>query len=363
MARIRPARHYQRKDEPVRLVAENAKPGIRRDIKASLKHLSSMVPDSAVELARAGLWYRLKDEVAWGHFQEILRAPFNRIGKTFEAGAGLGVRKINGAFAAKRRTVQFRKMLGHSSATLEAMVEVVQFHKALGDRFNFDVYTPPTQEIIRKEQDRLIGDLTAQARDSIDAAIMFGARNGFSPEEIVSDIRNVIGLSEQLANAAMNYEAALRNLDSAALARQLRNTEMDTAVRDAMDAGVPLSEDQIQALTGNYIDNALDYRAAMIAQTESVRAASLGLQDAYQQAVDRGAVPEDAVTLNWQVALDERTCPVCLSIPDMNPDGIAMGEQFDSIDGPVDLPPVHPNCRCSVEYVTDLDKVPSDAFA
>ncbi len=118
----------------------------------------------------------------------------------------------------------------------------------------------------------------------------------------------------------------------------------------------------IDAAVTNYIENYLDYRAATIAQTESVRASNAGLQDAYRQAIARGALPSDAVTQHWKVALDERTCPVCRSIPDLNPDGIRIEQPFISIGGPFTVPPdPHPNCRCSLEIVTDLAKVPDDA--
>ena len=82
------------------------------------------------------------------------------------------------------------------------------------------------------------------------------------------------------------------------------------------------------------------------------------MHDAYSQAVDRGAFPAEAVTRNWQ--LGDAPCPVCESIPDNNPDGVGVDESFESDDGPVDDPPVHPHCECSVEYVTDLALISDD---
>ena len=69
-------------------------------------------------------------------------------------------------------------------------------------------------------------------------------------------------------------------------------------------------------------------------------------------------MPEEAVKRVWLIDLDDATCPICLSIIDNNPDGVGLSEDFESEDGPIDDPPVHPNCRCTVQYETNLDLVP-----
>lgn len=358
--RVRPARHWQSKDAPLRVMAENAKPRIKRDIKAALKHLGTLLPANADHWARAGDWYGLRREIHWNQFRQVLKAPFATIGGVRHAAAQLGVKQINKTFADARRKVRFRKQVeSHPQAVLEAMAEVIALEKDVGDQFNFDLYDQATQDRLRAAQDDLISQLETSARDTIENIVLAGAQAGLSPEDIVGDIRELIGLTDRQAQAVMNYENLLRTLDTDALNRQLRNTTMDEAVRAAIDSGQDLSEDQIEALVDDYTNNYLDYRAETIAQTESTRAVNAGLQDAYQQAIDRGVFPADAVRQHWTVALDERTCEICLSIPDMNEDGVAIGDPFDSVDGPQDAPPdPHPNCRCSLEIVTDLDKVP-----
>ena len=38
-----------------------------------------------------------------------------------------------------------------------------------------------------------------------------------------------------------------------------------------------------------------------------------------------------------------------------------MDEDFDSDDGPMSDPPdPHPNCMCSIDYVTDISQIPED---
>ena len=349
--RIRPAKHYQRKDDPILALALRARPLVARDLRAALKHLGDLVPSSKIEhLIKSGRWREIHGVIDWGHFGEVLKRPFARLGKTYEAGAELGVKKINGAFAQARRSVRFRK---GAATTLADM-----FDKAMDSRFNFDLYNANTQAALRQAQDELIQQMGTTARDTIEQIVMSGATEGLSAADIVGDIREMIMLTANQSQAVMNYRSMLEDLDPTALARQLRNATMDEIVQDAIDQGEFLASDVIDQLTEDYLSNYLDYRASTIAQTESVRAANEGLHDAYSQAIERGALPDDAVKREWQ--LGDSPCPICESIPDNNPDGVGVDDPFDSDDGPVDDPPVHPSCQCSVEYVTDISKVPED---
>lgn len=348
---IRAARHYQDRKSPVRLLADRGIAPIARDMKAALRHLGTMLPASAIHYARAGDWYGLRREVDWPHFRQVMRNTFAAIGKVREAGAQLGAKQINEKFKAANRKVRFRKTI----VSLDAL-----FEKDVGDQFSFDLYDQSTQERLREAQDELIQQVEDAARDTIEQVILDGAENGLSPEDVLTDIRQLIGLTDTQAQAVLNYRDMLENLDSDALERKLRNGSYDEILQGAIDAGDDLAETMVDQMVSDYTDNFLDYRAAMIAQTESTRAASAGLQDSYEQAISRGVFPADAVTQFWQVAVDERTCEICLSIPDLNPDGVPIGEPFDSIDGQQDAPPdPHPGCRCSLEIITDLDKLPS----
>jgi hypothetical protein len=616
---IRAARHYQERSDPLRRIADRAIPGIKGDLKDSLKGLSGLIPQSADSPAAIGDWHAVKNAIDWGHFREVLKATFGQIGKAREAGAQHGAKKINAAFASAGRKVRFRKagppdeprdergrwtdggggvdswtegiwsaeidhlvagamegvgglnraasredlnrihgfgrlvsqylfaaehklvgsarldpylphlrraaeagrriaattsieeartaakdlshhvrelaklrhidvekaynpdeprdergrwttggstehnlgadhevgealrqfktlreaygnlsrhdqaslgpfiqaisgaagkrelsisgdgriMQGRSdlkphaeprfgsnefaireTAWLEAdeaigralrkipelsgvkdrlgpgarssLVEAINAIEAAGrkrgfvrkvvrkdvnDQFAFDLYSQEVQDELRRAQDDLIAELEQDARDAIDQIVLSGARLGLAPDEIMDDIREMIGLTARQSQAAMNYRDMLESLDPGALQRQLRNFLEDDNVQAALDAGQPMDEAMVDKLTNDYIDNYLDYRAETIAQTEATRAVSLGLQDAYSQAIDRGVFPSDAVKQFWKIDLDELTCPICISIPDMNPDGVAIDEAFDSIDGPQDAPPApHPSC-------------------
>lgn len=351
VARIRAARHYQKPDAPVHLIALRGKAGLKRDFRAALPHLRDVFDKKrALYLLQHGRVRELRDAIDWGHYREVLKAVFDRWAKVYEAGAALGARKINGSHHAKRRKVRFRKV-GN-------LLDLDVVTKAIGDRFTFDRFDQVTQDRLKQVQDDLIKQTEADAIDTIHAVVIRGQQLGYSPADTVDDIWNVIGLNDQQAVAVMNYENMLRDLDPDALRRQLRADDLDGVVRRAIENGEALDEAVISELVDAYEANYLDYRADTIAQTESVRAANWGLHDAYSQAIERGALPDEAVKRFWQ--LGDHPCPICESIPDANPDGVGANEDFDSDDGPQDDPPIHPNCMCSVEYVTDLSLVPDD---
>jgi hypothetical protein len=310
---------------------------VAKDLRAAFGNLSDMVPLPAVTAAiKAG--NNPAGAINFNHFREVLKAPFGRLTKLRIAGAEIGERKINGTFAQAGRVIRYRK--------------------DVADRFTFDSTTPKAQQATRDAQDRLIQQLDDDSRSTIAVVIANGERTGATAEDMAADIRDVIGLTDTQAQAVLNYQQMLYDLNPDALRRQLRNAEYDDDLQDAIDSGEDLSASAIGDMVDSYIDNYLDYRAATIAQTESTRAANLGLHDAYSQAVDRGAIPEEAITRQWQ--LGDAPCPICESIPDNNPDGVGLDDDFDSDDGPVSDPPVHPSCECSVDYVTDLTQVPDD---
>jgi SPP1 gp7 family putative phage head morphogenesis protein len=119
------------------------------------------------------------------------------------------------------------------------------------------------------------------------------------------------------------------NKYSLKLAGDLTATTLDN-VKSSLALSMSLGEsmDQASSRLSDVIDN--DYRAAMIAHTESVRAFSEGrTQVGKEIGADRK---------QWSATAD--ACPVCAEL-----DGQVVGidETFD--DGE-DSPPDHPNCRC-----------------
>jgi len=131
--------------------------------------------------------------------------------------------------------------------------------------------------------------------------------------------------------------------------RRLRDFRYDKTLLRAMEQAKPLTPKQIDTMVDAYRRKYLKYRAQTIARTEALRTTNVGVQDAWRQAVEQGKVSEDLIRRKWVVADDERLCKFCAPIPKMNPKlGVDLQQPFETPKGPTMLPPLHPNCRCTV---------------
>lgn len=332
---------YQAKDDPVRGVARRARPKIAKTLVNAFATLRAAVPRA--EIARkiaAGDQIAAADAVNIASFEHSLRPAFEPIADAYRMAMKLAPPQIASARVRK------------DSTTFSGQPQQP-------DQWAVDLYGEDVLAELRAYQDSLTKDLTDQMRQRVFALIMQGMRENAEPAVIADMIRDEIVLSPRLAAAVDNYRAALEQASSGALTRSLRNTAADAEVKSAVSEGIALSPDRIDELVDDYAQRALEYRADMIAQTESTRAANMGLEAAYQQMID-GGLPGAAVRKHWKVALDEKTCLTCITFAIAANVGIGIGEMFTIGEGnDVATPPVHPNCRCSIEIITNLDLVPS----
>jgi hypothetical protein len=133
-----------------------------------------------------------------------------------------------------------------------------------------------------------------------------------------------------------------------ALDLALRDGRYDPSVLSAINNKTTLSQDKIDAMVDRYAQRSLNYRAITIARTETLRASNWGQLESWNQAAAQGLLNKNTVRRMWLTAEDERTCQICEPIPDMNPDGVALDEDFDTPDGAITIPPAHVSCRCTV---------------
>lgn len=229
----------------------------------------------------------------------------------------------------------------------------------------------------------LIRQINDATKEGVRQYLLAGMAEGRNPKDVARQVKGIVGLTERQAQAVKNYRKQLetfhlrRSAEAWGLGRQidrvngtqvlrpdadgtpldgidqrrLRDFRYDGQLTRAMSTGKPLAAAQIDKMVGAYERKYLAYRARTIARTETIRTLNVGVQDAWQQAIDKGTVSEDLVRKRWLVARDERLCAVCGPIPRMNPPrGVKHAEAFKTPDGPTMLPPIHPNCRCSVDY-------------
>lgn len=229
----------------------------------------------------------------------------------------------------------------------------------------------------------LIRQINEQTKEGVRTFLLEGMRAGDNPKETARQIKGVIGLTDRQAKAVANYRKQLerfherRSAENFGLGnrisrvngtqvfkpgadgkpkdgineRRLRDFRFDGQLKRSMETGKPLSKAQIDKMVAAYERKYLAYRSRTIARTEATRTNNMGIQDAWQQALDKGVVKEDLTRKMWIVARDERLCEVCGPIPSMNPKkGIKHAQSFKTPDGPISAPPIHPNCRCTIFY-------------
>jgi hypothetical protein len=167
----------------------------------------------------------------------------------------------------------------------------------------------------------LVTDITTQTRAAIRRTIVAGQRGQLTVDQQADRIRRAIGLNEQQAVAVMN---------------------LDMGLREDGD----LTEEQITARVARAVEDGLDYRAEMIARTESIRAAAAGQQELFYQAAENGMLGVDAQRA-WVASPD--ACGLCLEL-----DGVEVGlnEPWEADGEELMLPPAHPMCRCTIA-ITD----------
>jgi len=225
---------------------------------------------------------------------------------------------------------------------------------------------------------REIGDSTKEA---VRTLLIDGMTKGQGPRQTAVRIKEVVGLTERQARAVSNFRTELETFherrtgggyrlgakidrvngfqvlkpdadgkpSDGITERRLRDFRFDGQLKRAVETGTPLKPAQIDKMVAAYQRKYLAFRARTIARTEALRTTNVGVQDAWRQAIEAGKIAETQVRRMWIVARDERLCSVCAPIPGLNPKrGVKFDQPFATPNGPWNLPPIHPNCRCTV---------------
>lgn len=171
----------------------------------------------------------------------------------------------------------------------------------------------------------------------------------------------IIGLSRAQNGYLSNARQELMDLDGAYFSRTLRDRRFDGLVKKAIASGKPLSQVDVDRITGRYSDRMLKHRADTIARTESITALRAGRREGIQQGIEAGAIQADRIKRVWSATLDSRTRPDHARIDGQEVDG--MNTPFVLADGSRMLYPGDTSlgaaadqtigCRCYDEYVVD----------
>ena len=187
-------------------------------------------------------------------------------------------------------------------------------------QWNFDITNPQAESWLREHSSRLVTAVVEDQRQAIRVFAAEGMALGRNPRQTALDIvgrvgetgrrtGGVVGLTSQQAQFVANARAELSDPSRMAgyFSRQRRDKRFDALVRKAMEAGKPLSEAQIDKITGRYADRLLALRGEMIARTESLTAMNAAREESYRQAIEAGDLAPENVLGVWGATGDKRT--------------------------------------------------------
>jgi hypothetical protein len=251
-----------------------------------------------------------------------------------------------------------------------------------GATFAFNQLNPRLIDWLSTYSLGLIRQIDQGTREGIRQYLAAGMTEGRNPRDVAREVRQVVGLTDRQAQAVKNFKKELQTfhlrrsadgwnlggkisrapggaqvyaldedgqLKDGILERRLRDFRYDGQLKRAMQQGKPLTAAQIDKMVDAYARKYLKHRSETIARTEALRATNFGVQDAWRQAIQQGVVPEANVRRQWVVSKDERLCSLCAPVPKLNPKlGVTFGQPFNTPKGAQMLPPLHPNCRCTV---------------
>lgn len=232
----------------------------------------------------------------------------------------------------------------------------------------FDPLADSVIQPVRQYTATMVREIDETTRKGIAEAIRITSEQGLGPQAQARRVREMIGLTEAQAKAIYNFRAQLeqqRNApyDELGRARSMRQagdrrlsaTER-AVVRRHLKEG-HLTQQKIDELVERYRQSLINRRAQNIARTESMTAATMGQQAAWDQATEQGIL--DAGTRRkWIYTHDSRTRDAHKAVPGMNPGGVGMDEPFNTPLGPMRFPrdprgtaANRVSCRCAVVLV------------
>ena len=250
-----------------------------------------------------------------------------------------------------------------------------------GGAFAFDQLNPRLIDWLQSYSLGMIRQIHDGTKEGVRQALISGMNQGRNPIDVARAIKPIIGLTDRQAQAVMNFRKELEtfhlrrtgggyNLGAkidrvngrqvfrpgedgtpkdGITERRLRDFRFDGQLSAAARNKKPLSPAKIDQMVDAYSRKYLRHRSEVIARTEAMRTTNIGVQDAWRQVIEANKVSESLVRRQWHVSRDERTCETCSPIPSMNPKvGVEFGKPFRPPKGLVMLPPLHPNCRCTV---------------
>lgn len=182
-------------------------------------------------------------------------------------------------------------------------------------KLRFDLTNPRVFDWIENHTGDLIRQVSTETKLAVRSIIDRGFREGRTVDQMARDIKQVVGLTKNQANAVMNYEKRLIE--------------------------EKIKPQRTEKLVERYRQKMLRLRASNIARTETITASARGQQLLWQQGADEGLINETTWQRKWIVTRDDRTCPLCMDMAGKT--APIRGTYPGGIQGPA----LHNGCRCA----------------
>jgi len=175
----------------------------------------------------------------------------------------------------------------------------------------------------------IIKPLRAETLAMIRQTVTEQLRNSLHPRYSAKIIRKSIGLLPQHAASI-----------------ERRRAEMVARLRKA---GVTEERGQSRAAAWaeRHAGALRTYRAGNIARTETWTAINRARDDAWRDFAEAEPTVAAGMVRTWMANDDERLCEICAALDNAE---APLDGDWETDDGPVESPPAHPSCRCTVIY-------------
>lgn len=175
--------------------------------------------------------------------------------------------------------------------------------------FGFDGRSTRAERWAREHVGGLITNVISDQVQAVRGVVSQQVADGIGPRKAALDIAGritngrrqggIVGLSDPQTKALDRAKRELADLDGNYFTRKLRDKRFDGIVRRAIESEKPLSQTDIDRISGRYSDRLLKHRADTIARTESITALRAGRREGVQQGVEAGSINADRLTRQW----------------------------------------------------------------
>lgn len=185
-------------------------------------------------------------------------------------------------------------------------------------RFVFDVRNPRAEQQIKDHASQFVTRISNEVRENVNVLLQEGQIRGENPRRVALDIvgrvnpttkkreGGIIGLAQNQISWVNSARRYLEQNNEAYFTLNLRDKRFDGIVKKAIAEKKPLDQETISKLITSFKNNALRYRAEMVARTESQQAINRGENAAFVQAFDDGVLQREQVKKEWDDVSDSR---------------------------------------------------------